>query len=74
MEKTKTIETVIRVGDAGIPYDVTISVWYTAHETSVVIHNSEDEGGPDNPPNWWPEKIGQIIEESFLPIVDIHFR
>jgi hypothetical protein len=65
MDQYKKIDTSIGIGDAGIPVDVTIHVWYRVDGDTVVVTSSEDEVSLDNVPHWWPEKIGDIIEESF---------
>jgi hypothetical protein len=65
MEQT-TFAATAKLGDAGIPVELNITVWYTTSLDGVVtVHDSEDDGGPDNPPTWWPEKIKELIEEHF---------
>lgn len=55
----------VSVGDAGIPMDIEITVWYEENDDTITVIDSEDNGGPENMPMWWPDKIGQIIEDYF---------
>lgn len=63
MEKTFTKE--VLLGDAGLPVDIEITVWFEEKNDSILVIDSEDQGGPENWPTWWPDKIKQLIEESF---------
>lgn len=62
-----TINKTIGIGDAGLPFGVTIDVEYEQHgNTVLVIDWMERESPYDNPPELWYAQMREIIDEHFL--------
>lgn len=62
-----TINKIIGIGEAGLPFDVSIDVEYEIQEGTLIIVTDwmENESPYDNPPEKWYERMKEIICDFF---------
>jgi hypothetical protein len=64
---TATIKKTIGIGDAGLPFDVSINVDYAQEGNEITVtHWMEDESPYDNPPDLWYKRMEEVIEDYFF--------
>jgi hypothetical protein len=60
------IDKTIGIGDAGLPFNVSIDVDYEQNGNNITITYCMEEESPyDNSPEKWYERIKEIIEDYF---------
>ncbi len=60
------IDKTIGIGDAGLPFDVSIDVDYEKEGNLIKVTDWMEDGSPyDNPPELWYERMKEIISEYF---------
>lgn len=62
------METIIHktlgIGDAGLPFDVSINVEYEKQGSLIIVTDwMEDKSPYDNPPQLWYERMEEIISD-----------
>lgn len=61
------INKTIGIGDAGLPFDVTINVDYEQDGNKITVTYWEEDKSPyDNPPDSWYSRIEEVIEDYFF--------
>jgi hypothetical protein len=61
-----TINKTIGIGDAGLPFDVSIEVDYEQNGNSIIVTDWMEDNSPyDNPPEKWYERMKEVISEYF---------
>jgi hypothetical protein len=62
-----TIKKTFGIGDAGLPFTVSIDVEYEQQGNKVFVTDwTEDRSPYDNPPELWYEQMKEIIDEHFI--------
>jgi hypothetical protein len=63
---TTTINKTIGIGDAGLPFNVSIDVEYEQQGNLIMVTDWQEDASPyDNPPDKWWDRIKEIIAEFF---------
>lgn len=66
---TATINKTIGIGDAGLPFDVSIEVEYEQKDNLIVVNYwMEDESPYDNPPESWYARMKELIDDYFYEL------
>lgn len=61
-----TIHKTIGIGDAGLPFDVSIEVEYEQQGSLIIVTDwMEDKSPYDNPPQLWYERMEDVISDFF---------
>lgn len=60
------IDKTIGIGDAGLPFDVSIDIEYEQDGSNITVTYWWEEESPyDNPPESWYERMKEIIDDFF---------
>lgn len=60
------INKTIGIGDAGLPFNVTIDVEYEQKLNEITVTDWMERESPyDNPPELWFERMKEVIEDFF---------
>lgn len=61
-----TIKKTIGIGDAGLPFDVSIDVQYEKHDNIITVTDWLEDASPyDNPTDKWYRRMEDIISDFF---------
>jgi hypothetical protein len=61
-----TINKEIGIGDAGLPFDVSIEVEYEQQDNQITVTDwMEDKSPYDNPPEKWYDRMKELIADFF---------
>lgn len=61
-----TINKTISIGDAGLPFNVSIDVDYVKNGNDIIVTDWMEDASPyDNPPEKWYKRMEELISDFF---------
>jgi hypothetical protein len=64
-----TIKKEIGIGDAGLPFNLSLNIYFEIQDGIVLIHECIEDSSPyDNPPEIWYERMKEISDDFFYEL------